>query len=157
MKRLAPILAILLAFCSAAPLFAQSEQDAIELTRTVIEAKMKAIVAANMELVEAESKAFWPVYNAYETEMRKVSDRRIRLISDFARAFDNLTDTQAEAFLKESFAIEKQRLDIRKKYLSKFNKVLSPKKVARFFQIENKLQAIVDYDVASEIPLVKAQ
>jgi hypothetical protein len=139
----------------SAPLFAQSQADEIELTREVIQTERKAIVAANMQLTEGESRGFWPVYNDYVQELRKVNDRRVNLITSYAAAYETLTDTQAKAFLKESMDIEKARMALRESWVPKFSEVLSAKMVARFFQIENKLDAIINFELAAEIPLVR--
>jgi hypothetical protein len=144
----------LLAITIGLPVLAQSQADEIELTREMVQTERKAIVAENMQFSEAESNGFWPVYNEYVAEVRKVNDRRAKLIVDFARAYENLTDTQAEAFLKESIDIDKAELKVKESFLPKFNKVLTSKKVARFYQIENKLDAIIEFGIASEIPLV---
>jgi hypothetical protein len=138
----------------SAPLFAQSEADVMEMTREVVRAERKALVAANMELNEAESQRFWPVYNEYQNEVRKIGDRRLKLLQSYAYAYENLTDTQAEAFLKESMEIQKAKLELQESFVPKFREVLSPKTVARFYQIDHKLDAIIEYDLAAEIPLV---
>lgn len=155
MKRFITVLAPIALLVAAGPLIAQTETDEIELTRSIIETQRKAIVATNMQLNEAEGRAFWPVYNDYVNDLRKISDRRIRLISDYAKTYEVLTATQATAFLKEHISIEKEELSLVETYVEKFGAVLPPKRVARFFQIENKLNAVVDYEIAAEIPLVK--
>jgi hypothetical protein len=155
MKKFAFVVAPLLLIIVAAPLTAQTETDEIELTRSVIEMERKGIVAGNMFLNEAESRAFWPVYNDYVNELRKINDRNVRLISDYAKAYENLTDTQATAFLREHVSIEKDKLTLIEEYIGKFEAVLPKKKVARFFQIENKIDAIIGYSLADEIPLVR--
>ncbi len=154
MRRFALVLALVLTAVST-PLIAQTETDEIEITRSVIKTERKAIVAANMQLNEAESRAFWPVYNDYVNELRKINDRRVELISSYARTYDNLTETQAKAFLREHVNIKKQKLALIETYMGKFEEVLASKRVARFFQIENKIDAIVEYSLAEEIPLVR--
>lgn len=148
------ILTILLLAISA-PLFAQSQTDVMEMTREVIRAERKALVAANMELNDAQSRMFWPVYNDYQDETRKISDRRLKLLQSYAYAYENLTETQAEAFLKESMEIQQAKLELQRSFVPKFREVLSPKMVARFFQIDHKLDTIIEYDLAAEIPLVR--
>lgn len=157
MKRITVVCLTLLALAMSMPLRAQSQNDEIELTREMVQTERKAIVAANMVLSEAESRNFWPVYNDYVAEVRKVNDRRARLIVNYARAYENLTETQAEAFLKESIDIDKAELKVKESFLPKFKEVLTSKRVARFYQIENKLDTIIDFGIASEIPLVRGQ
>ena len=155
MKTITLAFASILILMVCAPLFAQSQTDEIELTRDVIQAERKAIVAANMELSESESKLFWPVYNEYVAALRKINDRNVKLITSFAAAYENLTDSQATAFLNESMDIDMEYVKLKQTWVPKFGKVMSPKMVARFFQTENKLDAIIDYELAAEIPLVR--
>ncbi len=130
---------------------------AVELTRQMIQTERQAIVAANMDLTEAESEAFWPVYREYRDSMAKVGDRQAALIMDYAKSYETMTDLQAEEMVKEMLDIRKKELSVRGDYVKKMGKVLPPKKVARFFQIENKLDSVIQYELASEIPLVKTK
>ena len=137
--------------------YAQSATDDIEITRSDIQADRKAIVAANMGLTEAEGTAFWPVYNAYRAEIAKAGDRVVKVITDYAAAYtkDTMTDAQASLMVKEWLAARSDKAKMNSSYQKKFEKVLSPKKVARFYQIENRLDLIVEMAAAEEIPLVK--
>jgi len=153
MKRLLAA-ALLLAVVPGARSMAQTTSD-IEVERAQLATERKAIVAANLPMSEQESTAFWPVYEQYRNTMREVGDRRVKLIKDYAAAYQNLTDDQAKKMLKESQEIGKKELDVKEDYVGKFSKVLPPKKVARFYQIESKLDAMVAYGLAREIPLAK--
>jgi hypothetical protein len=141
---------------AAASLFAQTS-DEIELTREVIRTQKKAIVAANMGLTEEESQAFWPVYNDFQNDLRKVNDRVVKLITAYASEYETLTDERSQEMLVESMSIDKDTLALRESYLEKFSAVLPAKKVVRYYQIENKLEAIIDYDLADNIPLVEVK
>jgi N12 class adenine-specific DNA methylase len=154
MKRFVAILAFAtLALASTS--LAQTVQDDVELIRSVVQTERKAVVAKNMELSEAESEAFWPVYNEYEQAMRKVNDKRIELIRKLAAEYQTLTDEQAEALLQESFDFQNERVKVRRNFRKKFGKVLAGKRVARFYQIDGKIDAIIDFDIARTIPLVR--
>ena len=146
---------VLLAVLIASPALAQM-RDAVELKRSMIQTERKMIVSANMPLTEEESKAFWPVYNELHETLRRLNDRRTDLIIDLANEFDILSGERAQEMVKEALDIEEERIKIQRKFLGKFNKVLPPKKVARFYQIENKLNARVAYELASRIPLIGA-
>ena len=87
----------------ASPSLAQSVNDDVELIRSVVQTERKAVVANNMQLTEAESEAFWPVYNEYEQAMRKVNTKRVEVLRRLAAEYETLTDEQAEDLLKESF------------------------------------------------------
>ena len=135
----------------ASLVFAQSDVD---LTRAAIEDKRRALIANNMELDEAQSQAFWPVYNVYQSEMRKVDDQRIQLMQDYAQNLETLSDDKAVELLDQFFAYEERRHQVRKSHVPKFREVLSGKQVARFYQIENKLDAVIENDLARAVPLV---
>ncbi|MGB5399835.1 MAG: hypothetical protein WBO71_06435, partial [Thermoanaerobaculia bacterium] len=86
--------------------------------------------------------------------MRKVDDRSVTLINGYAESFDTMTDEIAQTMLKELMSIRQAELDVTRKYLKRFQKILPANKVARFFQLENKLDSVIDFELASEIPLV---
>lgn len=127
----------------------------IELTRAIIQVKHQAIVTRAMDLKEAEAQAFWPLYREYRLEMSKVGDRYVTNLVTYLDNYENLSDQLAEKLLNEALSIEKARLDVKAKYIPRFRKVMPPKKVARFFQVDNKLEAFIKADLASEIPLVR--
>ena len=127
----------------------------IELTRAVIQLKRQAIVTRAMDLKEAEAQAFWPLFREYRLEMFKVNDRYATALVTYLDNYENLSDQLAEKLLNDYLSIEKARLDVKAKYVPRFRKVMPSKKVARFFQVDNKLDAFINADLASEIPLVR--
>ena len=139
----------------ASPSLAQSVNDDVELIRSVVQTERKAVVAKNMQLTEAESEAFWPVYNEYEQSMRKVNDKRVEVLRRLAAEYQTLTDEQAEALLKESFDFQQERVKVRRSFVKKFAKALPGKRVARFYQIDSKIDSIIDFDLARTVPLVR--
>jgi hypothetical protein len=153
MKTFSWALGILMVLVPAA-VFAQQASE-IELTRSVIQTKKKIIVATNMPLTEQESEAFWPVYNDYQQALRKVNDRSVKLIEGYARDYLTLTDEKAKEMLNEFLDIESEKVKLKKSYVKKFRKVLPDKKVTRYFQVENKLEAIINFELADTIPLVR--
>jgi len=149
------IAAIVLA--GALPAAAQvSDADYLQQLRTDIQADRQALVAASLGLTEEEGAAFWPVYRDYRNDMSKVGDRMQKLIQDYAEVWDNATEEQAKTMVNEMLAIRHDELKVRKSHLSKFRKVLPEVKVARFLQIENKIDAIINLGLADSIPLVEA-
>jgi hypothetical protein len=139
---------------TAAPSFAQSATDELELIRVIVEAERKVVVATNMNLSDAESEAFWPVYNEFETAVRSVNDKRVKILTELARNFETLTDEQAVDLLEEHFKFQQERVKVRKSYMKKFKKVLSGKQLARFYQIDGKIDTIIDFDIARAVRLV---
>ncbi|MGB5163076.1 MAG: hypothetical protein WBO69_13175 [Thermoanaerobaculia bacterium] len=132
----------------------QEINDEFELTRSIIQTQRQAIVTAAMQLTGEESQTFWPLYHEYREAMRKVDDRSVTLINGYAESFDTMTDEIAQTMLKELMSIRQAELDVTRKYLKRFQKILPANKVARFFQLENKLDSVIDFELASEIPLV---
>lgn len=136
-------------------LFAQTQDDEEEMVESLFQIEKKAIIVDNMGFTEDESKAFWPVYNEFQQARQKLTERTIKVLKDYMNAYDTLSNEQAGAILKEYVAIEKDRADLKAEYLPKFDKMLPAKKVARYYQIENKIEAILKYQLAREVPLVK--
>ena len=163
-KRIGKLCVVLMALAIVAVSFhapqevcSQQPRDGIEVTRAVIKAERRAIVSMNLELTDAESKAFWPVYDEYWVQMKKIGDREVLLIEDFAKHYnyESLTDEKAETMIKELLSIMKEENKLKKKYVKKFMKVLPAKKVLRYYQIENKLDAVINFDLAATIPLAR--
>jgi len=145
------ILASMLVFGSSA----NAQTSEIEVARSAMATEKKAIVAKNLPMTEDEAQAFWPVYNDYQLKLRKVNDRMGALIKKFATEYETLTDEQAIDLIKENQKIRDERLGLAKKNLKQFQNVLPGKKVARYYQMESKLQASLDYELAKAIPLVE--
>ncbi len=153
MKKL--IWALSMATCMAwAPAYAQSASDQ-ELTMDVIKAEKKLLVSMNLGLSEEEKPDFWPIYEDYQKELTKIDDRTVGVIEDYANNFFNLTDEKAKQLLDEFLAIEDDFNKLRHTYIDKFSKVIPPKKVVRYFQIEKKLDAVLEFELARRVPLVR--
>ncbi len=149
------IASTLLLMLLATPASAQQVSDRIEVTRSVAEAERKMIVSKNLDLTEAESEAFWPVYNEYQVAIRKVNDKRVALIREFAADFDTLDDDRSEGLLKDYLDYQDEHVKTRRSYVKKFRKVLPARKTFRFYQIDGKLNVIVDFELARSIPLIQ--
>jgi len=134
---------------------AQTEADVISAVRAQVGANRQALVAANLGLTESESEAFWPVYREFHNERDQLMDRRVKMLTDFRDNFETLTDEQAKDILDGYFDLQSDLLKLNKKFVKKFDKVLPQKTTLRYFQIENKLDAIIDYDLAKVVPLAQ--
>ncbi len=153
MKSFTIVLAVVLMLVAAPAVMAQVQHE-IALTRSEIQTERQALVAENLPLTEEQATAFWPLYRTYREEMAKLGDRMVALIEDYAKNYETMTDPQASTMIKEFLKIQKDEVSIKTAWVSKFEKVLPVKTVARFYQIENKLDLIVRTSVAAEIPLV---
>ena len=130
--------------------------DNMEIVLEKIRADKKLLVAENLQLTEAEAKGFWPVYSRYQDELFLLRTRTARLVTDYAAAYDQMGNDAAKKLLDEYMTIEALGLKLRQAYLPKFRAVLPEVKVARYYQIENKIYAALVYGIAAKIPLVKA-
>jgi hypothetical protein len=141
----------------ALPLFAQDQptDSSMDKVRDALKANKRAFVSVNLGLTEQEDKSFWPVYDSYQADMEKVNKRLVDLIKDYAAHYDNLSDEKAKQLLDESLATDTEMMKVKKAYVSKFAAVIPMKKVARYYQMENKIQAVLRFDLAQAIPLVK--
>jgi len=144
-----------------APAFAQSQPaaakpaDTMQVLREKLKADKKLLVAANMDLSEAEAKKFWPLYEEYQKELNKLNDRIAMVLVDYAKEYNanTLTDATATKLLEQSIAIDEAETKLKRAFLPKLAKALPGRKVARYMQLENKVRALVKYEIAGEVPL----
>jgi hypothetical protein len=155
---LSPALFVL-ASTLAVPAYSADENATanMEILRQKVSADKKLLVAANMSLTDAEAKAFWPIYNAYQADLKKINERTAKLIDDYAAAYNNgaVTNDTAKKLLDQSLAIDMDEVKLKQSYVPKLGKALPATKVARYMQIENKIRALVRYELAAQIPLVE--
>jgi hypothetical protein len=124
-----------------------------QLDFAALKANRKALIGQAMALSPQEAQGFWPLYEQYESKMDALEMRHANEVRAFAKAFQNLTDADAKAKLDEVMAIAQERLDTQKEFIPKFRGVISQIKTTRFFQIDNKLHALVQCDIAQMVPL----
>jgi hypothetical protein len=148
-------LAAALAVVAVSALAQDQRADTMQMVRDKIRADKKLLIAENLPLTAAEAKAFWPVYDSYQQELSALNDRMIKLIKEYANNYQTMSDQTAKKLMDEYLAIDAARLKIRQAYVPRFRKVLREKQVARYYQLENKVQAAVGYELAAEIPLVE--
>ena len=149
---------LLLAAAPAAPRPAgagAANTASLEILRDTIRANRKALVDANLTLTDEEAAAFWPLYDRYHQELKAVQGRLVKVIEEYIAAFPDISDEKSMALIGEYLSIEEDRAKIRRTYLAEFAKVLPGRKVGRFYQIENKMDAVLRYDLAAGIPVVE--
>jgi hypothetical protein len=154
MFKVKTIVVILLSIALSLPIIAQAD-EVNELKKKLLFDKKKIIVMQNMEFTEDEGKFFWPVYNDFQKELFQVNERAAVLIIAYASVYQTMTDEQATKIVKEYFDIQKSRTSILDSYMQELSKGLPAKKVFRYLQVENKLEAIVRYELAEGIPLLQ--
>jgi hypothetical protein len=142
---------------SATPSWAQATttnaSDRIELSRSAIQTRRQEIVQSLMELTPEKSERFWPVYREYRNEVARLGDERLKFIDRFSRSAATMTDQQSKELLDDWFKLRQQQLDLQKKYVGRFRKVLSGAEVARFYQIENALDTVVGANLQADMPM----
>ncbi len=146
----------LLGFVAPMPVQGQTSAD-MEIIREKIRADKKLFIAVNMKLTETEANAFWPIYDEYQKDLDQVHKKISRLLKSYAKDYRNktLTDAGAKRLVDEFLKVEQATTKLNGKYVPKMSMVLSAKKVARYLQIENKIRAIIRFDLAATVPLVK--
>ena len=153
----AGLLLLPLAGFAQAPQPVVSLEGQVEAARKLMETERKLVIIGELTMTPAEAKEFWPVYNEYTAELREISDIRSQLIIDYAANYNNMTDDFATRMLDDYFDYSSQMLKTRQKYVRKFERVLPTIKVARLYQVENKLDAILNFNLAAQIPLLQEQ
>ena len=152
--RILSILALLLTFTATA--FAQTAMDEqIALARQSANADRQAILMGNMQFNADEAAEFWPAWKAYRAAVKANGDRLLNLIRDFGTNYESMTDLKANELMTDYFSIRMQDLVIKQQFAKKIDVFLPAQKVMRVIQIENKLDAAIQMQLASEIPLTQ--
>jgi hypothetical protein len=127
----------------------------IEMLRKDVRSLRKQIVAANLDLTDDEAVKFWPIYDQYTADLRKINDTKFALIKDYAQNYTTMTDEQAEAYVRGRAAVDESVNRLRLKYFPVFHRALSGKTAATFFQIEWRISLMIDLQLASQMPLIQ--
>ena len=154
---LCALLAPALSLAADAPIVNEKFADlepAIQMLRQEAGKDRRDIVKANMLLTNSEAARFWPIYDKYRADMSKVGDRRVKLITDYAANRNSMSEDEGNRLNREFLDAEKEKISIKEDYVKKFQKELSARTTARFFQIDNKLDAATDAVLAARIPLI---
>lgn len=153
---------LLLLALAAAPVAAEEVEPAdavqeasMELLLATIRSNEKAFVAVNLALDEEQASVFWPLYDAYQAELSAMDDRLAKIIDEYKRTYGSTTDDQAGKLIDEYLTLERDRAAVRLSYEETFAAVLPGRTLMRFFQIENKIDAVTRYELAASIPVVE--
>jgi hypothetical protein len=145
---------LVLAFAGVAPAGA-AEADEIDALLNAIRANKKALVAVNLKLTDAEAARFWPVFDKYQAELAAVQDRLAKVVEDYTAHFATLSNEDGNRIVRDYLAAEADRAKVRQAYAAPFAEAVPGKTVARFYQIENKMDAVLRYDLAAVIPVIE--
>ena len=133
-----------------------TDQD-IALLRKDLRSSKKQLVASNLNLTDDQATKFWPVYDQYTADLIKINDEKYAIIKEYANSYGKITDEQAVTLLNRALAVDEQVTQLRIKYVPIFLKVLPGKLTASFFQIDRRVQAMIDLQIMAQLPLVQAQ
>ena len=139
---------------STATSFPTATAEEIEVFRADIRAKRKRIVAANMTLTADEATRFWPLFDEYTAEVRKINDKRWAMMKDYAVNRAKMTDAQAKDHMNQSASVDAELIDLRVKYVPQFEKLLSPKQAVQFYQLDRRLDLMMNLQISSLIPVI---
>jgi len=150
----------MLAFCPLGR--AQDQEPTIDSTIAVARASMRAdrttLITTGMNFTDKEGAAFWPIYQQYEYERSRVDDRRAAVIKQYTQKYPNLSDAEAKAMAEQMLDCESHLAGLKKKYYKKFNKVLPALTVTKFFQLDRRIDLLMDMNVEVSLPpLTQAQ
>ncbi len=135
---------------------AQDQQPSLDSVIAVFRADMQAdratVITQSMNFSDKDAAAFWPIYRTYEYERSMLDDRRVTVIKEYAKKYPALTDGDAKAMAEQMLDCESRLVELKKTYFKKFNKVLPSLTVAKFFQLDHRLDLLVDMKVESSLP-----
>ncbi|HME72355.1 MAG TPA: hypothetical protein VKM54_21180 [Myxococcota bacterium] len=142
---------------AAQPPTGQGAEANLDVLVDAIRSNRQALVAANLNLTDEEASKFWPIYERYQKEINAIGDRLIGVIQDYTTNFSDLSNDKAMKLVDDYLAVEADRVKVKRAYVDEFAKALPGRKVARFYQIENKMDAVIRYDLAATIPVVEEE
>ena len=141
----------------ASMVMAQTTNDYIELTRSVLQTEKKVAIAEVMQLTETEATLFWPLYNEFNEKAYIIGNEQVKIILDYAENFENLTDEKADQLWTSYLKVQTDYLKLEKQYYKKFKKILPAGKAAQYFQAENKINTLIDAQLAIELPFMEVK
>ena len=127
----------------------------IALLKSDLKSRKSGFIREGLRLNEKEAAAFWPIYQSYEADLQKVEETRLRVIQDYLDNYDRLTDDRAKQIIKKKLALEGQRIELKRAYFKRFEKVLPGKALARYLQLEYRFGLLLDLKNTSEVPLIE--
>lgn len=139
---------------NSAPTQNSADQD-VDLLRKDVRSQKKQIIAANLQLTDAEAEKFWPIYDQYTADLVKINDAKYAAIKEYVQNYDTMSDEQATALTKQIIGVDESVAQLRQRYVPIVNKVLSGRKTALFFQLDRRLVMLIDIQLATQLPMVQ--
>lgn len=126
----------------------------IQLLRTDIRNSREDIVRKVMQLDAAQGSTFWPIYKNFQKDLDKIGDQITSVITDYSKDYDEMTEQLADRLATQVLNIQQQRNELKRKYYRRFRTALDPITAARFLQVENQLENLLDLQVESRLPVI---
>jgi len=157
MKKNSALLMLTFAMLAFCPLGRAQDQEpsidsAIEVARANMRADRATIITQAMNFSDKEAAAFWPIYRQYEYERSRLDDDRVAVIKEYMQKYQTLTDAEAKAMADKMLDCDSRLAELKKKYYKKFNKVLPALTVTKFFQLDRRVDLLMDMNVESSLP-----
>ena len=127
----------------------------IEILRANIRADKLQLVTDEMQLSDDEAKTFWPIYREYDADLTKLNDQKVDLLKEYANSYDKLTSQQVQSLARRNFELQKARVDLRQHYFTQIAHSVSPQTAARFVQVEDRIDLLLNLQLAASVPMVK--
>jgi len=137
--------------------YAQQANDYMEVTRAALKTEKKAMIAEVMNLSPEETEPFWAMYNEFQGKLYTANTKYLKIINEFAENFENMSGEKANDLMKRLFAYDTEIIKLKKSYYKSFQKILSPQKTLMYFQAENKIDMLIDFEISASIPILDAQ
>jgi hypothetical protein len=134
--------------------FAQTSY--IEIVRSTIKTEKKALIAEVMQLSDDEGSVFWPVYNEYEEKLYKINTDYFEVVKEFANNYESMSAEVAADILNKANKVSSDKAKLEKTYIKKISKAITPQKALRYFQASNKIEIMIEAELAAEIPLLES-
>jgi hypothetical protein len=136
------------------PLPTVNDKD-VALLRKNLQAEAKQLITNNMQLTDSEAAGFWPLYDQYTAEVRKVNDTRFGLMKQYAKVYQTMTADEADSMVRLLAEADQTIISLRMQYLPKFQQVLPGTKAALFMQLDRRLDSLANVQMASQLPAIK--
>jgi hypothetical protein len=145
---------LLLLFATAPASAGEADNASMDILRDTLRSNKKALVAVNLALSDEEATAFWPVYDRYQLELTAISDRLLQVIDEYKKSYGSTTDAKARRLVDSYLGVQRDRVALLDTYVGPFSEILPGRTLMRFYQIENKIQTVMLYEIAETIPVI---
>ena len=125
----------------------------IALLRKDLRAMKMQVIGQNMSMSDTEAQKFWPIYNHYVKDLQKVNDQKYALLKQYAEMWATMSDEDALIYVRHWLEADGEAQALRLKYVPVVSQVLPGRKAATFFQLDRRLNMIIDLQLFSQIPL----